>query len=138
MTINAENISVCQEALYLLRQDVGLPSVEEAPTDTSLEWQKSKIAFDAAVAEVWNAHDWNAELKLTGADLTAAPGSVVKWTPAMRSALAYCIAAELSIPLAGRVEDLKNWRTLYAEKLARARVLSLENERKGVTDKTHV
>ncbi|MBR2838090.1 MAG: hypothetical protein IKE55_04885, partial [Kiritimatiellae bacterium] len=81
---------------------------------------------------------WNAELKLTGADLTAAPGSVVKWTPAMRSALAYCIAAELSIPLAGRVDDLKNWRTLYAEKLARARVLSLETERSAVTDRTHI
>ena len=137
MTINAENISVCQEALYLLRQDVGLPSVAEAPTDTSLEWQKSKIAFDAAISEVWNAHDWNAELKLTGADLTAAPASVARWTPAMRSALAYCVASELAIPLAGRVQDLQNWRALYSEKLSRARVLSLENERKAVTNQTH-
>ena len=137
MTINADNIAVCQEALYLLRQDVGLPSVEAAPTDTSLEWQKSKIAFDTAVSEVWNAHDWNAELKLTGADLAAAPSSVAKWTPAMRSALAYCVASELAIPLAGRIQDLQNWRGLYAEKLARARVLSLETERKAVTDKTH-
>ena len=46
MTINASNMAVCQEALYLLRQDVGLPSVAAAPTDTSLEWEKSKIAFD--------------------------------------------------------------------------------------------
>ena len=137
MTATEANLAVCQQALYLLRQDVGLPSVAEAPTDDSLEWQKSKIAFDAAISEVWNAHDWNAELKLSGADLTAAPTSVARWTPAMRSALAYCMASELAIPLAGRVEDLQNWRTLYAEKLARARVLSLENERKAVTNKTH-
>ena len=137
MTISAENIAVCQEALYLLRQDTGLPSVADAATDTSLEWRKSKIAFDAAMSEVWNAHDWNAELKLTGADLTAAPANVARWTSAMRSALAYCVASELAIPLAGRVQDLQNWRALYRDKLAQARVAALEAERKAVTNQTH-
>ena len=137
MTITAENMAVCQEALYLLRQDVGLPSVASAPTDTSLEWEKCKIAFDTAIAEVWGAHDWNAELKLAGADLTAAPTSVAKWTAPMRTALAYGVAAELAIPLAGRMDDLKTWSSLYGVRLARARVLSLENERKAVTDKMH-
>ena len=137
MTINADNIAVCQEALYLLRQDVGLPSVEAAPTDTSLEWQKSKIAFDTAISEVWNAHDWNAELRLSGANLSAAPGDTSLWTAPMRTALAYGIAAELAIPLAGRMEDLKSWTSLYNVRLARARVLSLENERKAVTNKMH-
>lgn len=137
MTINAENLSVCQEALYLLRQDVGIPSVASAPTDDSLEWQKCRMAFDPAIAEVWGAHDWNAELKLTGADLTAAPASVVKWSTAMRTALAYCLARELAIPLAGRVQDLKNWTELYAEKLAKARAWSLERERAAVTDPIH-
>ena len=137
MTITAENIAVCQEALYLLRQDVGLPSVEAAPTDTSLEWKKSQIAFDAAISEVWHAHDWNAELKLTGADLTAASANVARWTPAMRSALAYCVASELAIPLAGRVQDLQNWRALYGHKLAQARVQSLQTELEAVSDTLH-
>ena len=137
MTITAENITVCQEALYLLRQDVGIPSVADAEADTSLEWKKSKIAFDAAISEVWNAHDWNAELKLTGADLTAAPESVARWTTAMRSALAYCVASELAIPLAGRVQDLQNWRALYGQKLAQARVRSLQTELDAITDTLH-
>jgi hypothetical protein len=55
----------------------------------------------------------------------------------MRTALAYGIAAELAIPLAGRMEDLKSWTSLYNVRLARARVLSLENERKAVTNKMH-
>ena len=137
MTINESNMAVCQEALYLLRQDVGLPSVTDAPTDTSLEWQKSKIAFETACAEVWGAHDWNAELRLSGTDLENAPGDTSLWTAPMRAALAYGVAAELAIPLAGRMEDLKNWTSLYGVRLARARVLSLENERKAVTDKMH-
>ena len=137
MTINAANLAVCQEALYLLRQDVGLPSVAAAPTDTTIEWQKSKMAFETMVAEVWGAHEWNDELKLTGANLTAAPGDVTNWTAPMRTALAYGVASELAVPLAGRVEDLKNWTSLYQDKLARARVLSLENERRTIKDAVH-
>ncbi len=137
MTINAANLAVCQEALYLLRQDVGLPPVAEQPTDPTLQWQKRRMAFETMVAEVWGAHDWNAELKLTGANLTAAPGDVTNWTAPMRTALAYGVASELAVPLAGRVEDLKNWTSLYQDKLSRARVLSLENERRTITDAVH-
>ena len=128
MTINASNLSVCQEALYLLRQDVDLPSVAEAPTDTSLEWRKCQIAFGTAIAEVWAAHDW----VVTAA--TATNADTTNWTTAMRAALAYAIARELSIPLAGRVEDLKLWTSLQAQKLAQARVEELEKERRAVTD----
>ena len=128
MTINASNIAVCQEALYLLRQDVDLPTVANAASDDSLEWRKSRLAFDTAIAEVWAAHDWT----VTAADATDA--DTTGWTQAMRSALAYTIARELAIPLAGRVEDLKLWSSLQAQKLAQARVEELEKERKAVTD----
>lgn len=128
MTINASNIAVCQEALYLLRQDVGLPTVANAAADDSLEWRKSQLAFGTAIAEVWAAHDWT----VTAADATDA--DTTGWTQAMRSALAYTIARELAIPLAGRVEDLKLWSSLQAQKLAQARVEELEKERKTVTD----
>ncbi len=131
MTINASNIAVCQEALYLLRQDVGLPSVAAAPTDTSLEWEKSKIAFETACAEVWAAHDWTVTAS------TATASDTTNWTRAMRTALAYAIARELAIPLAGRVEDLKLWTSLGAQKLAQARIEELEKERKAVTNLLH-
>ena len=89
MTINASNIAVCQEALYLLRQDVDLPTVANAATDDSLEWRKSQLAFGTAIAEVWAAHDW----MVTAA--TATDADTTNWTQAMRSALAYAIAREL-------------------------------------------
>lgn len=134
MTATEKNIAVCQHALYLLRQDVGLPSVEEAETDESLEWAKCRIAFDAAADELWNEHDWNAALRLGADDLASAPGRTDLWTEPMRQALAYGVARELAIPLAGRVEDLKNWDALFRERLAKARVVALETERSALTD----
>jgi len=128
VTINASNIAVCQEALYLLRQDVDLPTAATAATDDSLEWRKSQIAFATAIAEVWAAHDWAVTAT------TATNADTTNWTQAMRSALAYAIARELAIPLAGRAEDLKLWLSLAAQKLAQARVEELEKERKAVTD----
>ena len=35
MTITRANIDACQEALYLLRQDVPLPAVEDADADAN-------------------------------------------------------------------------------------------------------
>ena len=137
MTATEANLAVCQQALYLLRQDVGLPSLAEAATDSSLEWAKCKIAFDAAIAEVWNLHDWNARLCLAGTSLTEAAQKVDNWTQPMRQALAYCVARELAIPLAGRVEDLKNWDGLFREKAAKARVVALREELAAVTDELH-
>ena len=132
MTAPEANLAVCQQALYLLRQDVGLPTLANAATDTSLEWAKCKIAFDAAIAEVWNEHDWNAtEASATKTDAT-------NWTETMRQALAYGIARELAIPIAGRVEDLKIWDGLYRERLAKARVVALEKERGALTDPTSI
>lgn len=128
MTTSESNISVCQEALYLLRQDVDLPTVADADTDASLEWRKCKMAFDTAIAEVWNAHDW------TCAQASATADDATGWTAPMRTALVYCVARELAIPLAGRVEDLKNWDGLYRDKLAQARVAALEAERKTITE----
>lgn len=130
------NIAVCQQALYLLRQDVGLPTVETADEDASLEWGKCRIAFDAALAETWNAHDW---LDSWGVD---ADGDEAKrlaeqcdeWPEDAKCALAYGVAKELAIPLAGRMDDLKTWTSLWQDKLEKARISALEAERKAVTD----
>ena len=131
MTINASNISVCQEALYLLRQDVDLPTVETAASDTSLEWRKCQMAFATAIAEVWNAHDW------VRSCATATATDATNWSDTMRTALVYCVARELAIPLAGRVEDLKNWDGLYRDKLMQARVAALQTELDAVSDTLH-
>lgn len=137
MVISEENIAVCQKALFLLRQDFGLPTVETAAADTSLEWAKCRAAFDNAVSEVWHSHDWNSELRLEGVDLEEAPADSSKWTNPMRTALSYCLARELSIPLAGRMSDMKTWDGLFRENLMSARVISLEAERSALTDPVH-
>ena len=137
MIVTIANIAACQEALYLLRQDAALPTVETAAADTSLEWKKCQRAFDTAIHEVWSAHDWNETLKLTGADLDAAPGDCTNWTPEMLNALTYCIARELAIPLAGRIQDLKNWDALYGTKLTVARAYALEAARAADGDALH-
>ena len=134
MTITAANLAVCQQALYLLRQDVGLPSVTDAATDTTLEWQKCKIAFDTALAEVWNSHDWCDSWATAESGRADAALKCDTWPEPVKTALAYCVARELAIPLAGRVEDLKNWDGLYREKLAKARVFSLETERRRIVN----
>jgi hypothetical protein len=131
MTITQANLDVCQQALYLLRQDVGLPTLTDAPNDTSLEWAKCRLAFDTAIAEVWNAHDW-----LDSWGITSQSNSSVdctEWTAELKTTLSHCVARELAIPLAGRMEDLKVWDTLYRQKLVDARVAALEQERKRVT-----
>lgn len=137
MNITEANISACQDALYLLRQDVNLPKVETAAGNTTVEWSKCRRAFSTAVSEVWSAHDWNETLGLEGDALAAAPGDCTNWTAEMRNALVYCIARELAIPLAGRVQDLKNWDALYGEKLSAARAIALERELDAVKDPIH-
>lgn len=140
MNITEGNIAVCQQALYLLRQDVGLPSVDGADSDDSLEWRKCRIAFDAALAETWNAHDWldSWGVKATDADAATLPLECDKWPEDAKSALAYGVAKELAIPLAGRMDDLKTWTSLWQDKLEKARVSALEAERKSVADPIHV
>lgn len=137
MQITQANIDVCQEALYLLRQDVQLPAAEDADADASLEWRKCRIAFDAAVTEVWNAHDWNATLGLSGGQAAAAAGDCAQWSGPMRHALACCVARELAVPLAGRVQDLQNWDAMSQRKTVSARAWALEAERAAVTDPVH-
>ena len=137
MTISAENIQACQEALFLLRQDVGLPTVEGAASDTSIEWAKCRIAFGAAVTEVWNAHDWAVQLRMDAAEAEAAAHDCAGWSEPMRRALACCVARELAVPLAGRVQDLQNWDAMYQRKLVYARCRSLEAERRAVDDPVH-
>lgn len=132
MTITQANLDVCQQALYLLRQDVGLPSLTDATSDTSLEWTKCQLAFDTAIAEVWNAHDWLDSWGIT--TTTNISTDCTEWPADLRTTLAHCVARELAIPLAGRVEDLKLWDTLYRQRVLDARVAALEQERKRIED----
>ena len=58
MTLNQTMLDVCEEALLLLRQDVSLPTLAEAPAATDMEWVKCRKAIEYAAAEVLAAHDW--------------------------------------------------------------------------------
>lgn len=137
MQITQANIDACQEALYLLRQDVPLPSADEADSDTSVEWRKCRMAFDAAASEFWAAHEWDAALGLDAEGAAAAAGDCTGWSATMRHSLAYCVARELAVPLAGRVQDLNNWDAMAQRRTVAARVRALEDERAAVRDPVH-
>ena len=120
MSWSQTELDTCQEAFYLLRQDVDVPTVETADTDTTTEWKKCAKAFRHARAEVLAAHDW------TWAR-TAVP-ELSSWPQDVRNALVYCTARELAIPIAGRIADMQNMDALYRDKLVLARVKDLESE----------
>ena len=121
-------IDVCQEALYLLRQDLELPTPATADTDTSLEWSKCRLAYEAARQEVLGAHDWVfARESGAGANLTKWPGNI-------KGVLVYCLARELAIPIAGRIADMQNLDALYRDKLRKAIIKDLEEE--TISDET--
>lgn len=131
MSWTQAQLDVCQEAFYILRQDIGLPDPGSADTDNSLEWTKCKLAYETARQEVLAAHDWVfARSQASQTDVTAWPGDV-------RNCLVYCLARELAIPIAGRIEDMKNVDALYRDKLQRAIIHDLEAEDAAVTDKLH-
>ena len=122
MKITQAMLDVCEEALYHLRQDVSLPTLAEAETDTGLEWVKCRKAFGYAVAEVLAAHDWRFARGGTAAE------SVDGWPEFVRKVLVYCLARELAVQIAGRTEDMKNLHQLYNRFLAEARVKDLEED----------
>lgn len=120
MSWTQAELDTCQEAFYLLRQDVDVPDAATADIDDTLEWKKCRKAYTHAKAEILAAHDW-----------TWARGGapeLVKWPGDVRNALAYCTARELAIPLAGRIADMQNIDALYREKLRRAIISDLESE----------
>ena len=123
MQITQTMLDVCEEALCLLRQDVTLPTLANAPTDTGMEWVKCRKAFDYAAAEVLAAHDWEFVRCTDGAAT-----SVDAWPLNVRKVLVYCLARDLSVQIAGRTEDLKNYHQLYSLILAEARVKDLAED----------
>lgn len=131
MSWNQAQLDVCQEAFFILRQDIGLPTPAEADTDTSLEWTKCKIAYETARQEVLSRHDW--VFARTEANRT----DISKWPGDVRNALAYCLARELAIPIAGRLADLQAIKSLYDEKLQSSILHDLEDEDAAVTDSLH-
>lgn len=121
MQITQTMLDVCEEALSLLRQDVTLPTLANAQTDLGLEWVKCRKAFDYAAAEVLAAHDWEFARCTDGAAT-----SVDAWPLNVRKVLVYCLARDLSVRIAGRTEDLRNYHQLYSLFLAEAKVKDLE------------
>ena len=123
MQITQAMLDVCEEALYHLRQDVTLPTLAAAPTDTGMEWVKCRKAFDYAASEVLAAHDWRFARGGGGVQ-----DRVDSWPQNVRKVLVYCLARELSVQIAGRTEDLKNWHQLYNRLLFDAKLKDLEED----------
>ena len=135
-TTTIETLRIARLAMYQLRQDVGIPdTVEAADADTSVAWTKCKNCFDVAFAEVLDAHDWqwkrNAD---ASAHIYTQPDN---WPNDAKNTLVYCLASELAVPIAGRVEDMKNCRAIYNMKLREARVAALQAELEAVSDTLH-
>lgn len=124
MQITQAMLDVCEEALYHLRQDVSLPSLADAPTDTSMEWVKCRKAFGYAAVEVLSAHDWR-----FARGVQSVQDKVDGWPENIRKVLVYCLARELAVQVAGRTEDLKNWHQLYNRFLFDAKLKDLEEDK---------
>ena len=124
MQITQTMLDVCEEALYHLRQDVTLPTLAEAPSDTGMEWVKCRKAFDYAATEVLSAHDWR-----FARNSTTVQGKVDDWPQNVRKVLVYCLARELAVQIAGRTEDLKNLHQLYNRFLFDAKLKDLEEDK---------
>lgn len=122
--IDESMLTVAEEALYLLRQDVSLPSVEEAATDRRMEWLKCRAAFELSATEVLAAHDWR-----FARDNDQASATVSVWPANIRKLVVYRLAAEMAVQIAGRTEDLKNWHALYSSMLVDARVKDLSEDK---------
>lgn len=116
-------LDVCEEALYLIRQDVTLPGLEEASSDTGMEWVKCRKALRFAASEVLSAHDW-----YFVRENPDAKDDVTLWPENIKKLLVYALARELSVQIAGRTEDLKNLHALYAGMLVEARIKDLTDE----------
>ena len=123
MQITQTMLDVCEEALYHLRQDVTLPTLAAAPTDTGMEWVKCRKAFDYAATEVLSAHDWR-----FARNAPSVQDRVDGWPQNVRKVLVYCLARELAVQIAGRTEDLKNLHQLYNRFIAEARVKDLAED----------
>ena len=133
-TTTLDTLSIVRRALYQLRQDVGVPdTVEDADADTSAAWAKVRDLFDVSFYEVLSAHNWTWKR----GDYAASQNIDTKpdnWPADAKNALVYCLAAELAVPVAGRVEDMKNCRAIYSQKLHDARVYDLDRELAAVSD----
>lgn len=133
VAITEATLRVVRLALYQLRQDVGVPETpQDAADDATLTWSKCRDAASLAFDEVLDAHNWTWK---RGASETA---SVLDrpdaWPADALNALVYCLARELAVPVAGRVEDMRNCHQLYQQKLAAARLHDLEKEVAAVED----
>ena len=108
--------TICQEAFYILRQDATVLTEANWSAGTPIEVAKCKIAVETAVHEVLDAFMWSGDLSVN---------DIPSWPYAVRNAVVYCLARELAIPIAGRIEDMKNYDALYRDKLMQAMLREL-------------
>ena len=128
--ITAEMLRLVRLSMYQLRQDIGVPdTVEEAESDTSVVWQKCLAYYPSSFDAVLSAHNWT--WKRGNDDVLE---SVDTWPEEAKSLLVYHLAKELSVTVAGRVEDMKNLTTIYEQKLHDARVHDLDAELDAIQD----
>lgn len=116
---------ICKEAFSLLRQDITKITAENWEKETPIEVAKCKLAIDSAISEVLESFRWSA-------DVTA--DNVSSWSRRMQNALVYCLARELAIPIAGRMEDMKNLDALYRDKLSQAQIADYEAGKAAISD----
>lgn len=111
--------SICQEAFYIIRQDASVLTEQNWGSQSApVEVAKCRLAVETAVNEVADAFKWKSAV-------TAA--NVASWPRKVRNACVYCLARELAIPIAGRIEDMKAMDALYRDKLMQARLTDLNN-----------
>lgn len=109
---------VCREAFYILRQDASVLTDVNWSAGKPIEVAKCRLAVETAAYEVLDAFKWSGDLSV---------GNVSAWPRKVRNALVYCLARELAIPIAGRVEDMKAYDALYRDKLMQAMLWELNN-----------
>lgn len=128
--ITAETLRIITLAMYQLRQDIGVPATtEDAETDNSIVWQKCRAHYPSSFDAVLNAHNWT--WKRTDPTACESPDG---WPVEAKGLLVFHLAKELSVPVAGRVEDMKNLTALYDQKLQAARIHDLDAELAAIED----
>ena len=110
--------TICHEAFYILRQDAEVLTEENWSVGKPIEVAKCKLAVETAVYEVLDAFNWSDDLTVN---------NISSWPRTVRNAVVYCLARELAVPVAGRIEDMKNLDALYRDKLMQAMLRELNN-----------
>lgn len=117
--------TICQEAFYILRQDATVLTEANWSAGKPIEVAKCRLAVETAANEVIDAFQWRNTLTVA---------NIATWPAKVRNACVYCLCRELAIPIAGRIEDMKNYDALYRDKLLQAKLTDLNKTLSYNTD----